>query len=162
MPDRSALYADLARAYDGEPWHGSSLSTLLADVDAAMAAARPVAGGHSIWELVLHMAAWSREVARRLRGAAPAEPAEGDWPAPEASQNEDAWRRAREGLAEAQRDVLAVLASCPEERLTAIVGQTRDPSIGSGLSYAAMASGLAQHHAYHGGQVALLKRALHH
>ena len=160
MPDRTALHADLARAYDGDPWHGSSLTTLLAGVDAATAAARPIAGAHTIWELVLHLAAWAREVARRLRGSAPAEPVEGDWPAPETRQDDDAWRRAREELAAAQGDALAALASCPEERLSAIAGETRDPSIGSGLTYAATASGLAQHHAYHGGQVALLKRAL--
>ena len=158
MPDRSALYADLARAYDGEPWHGSSLLTLLGDVDAAMATARPIEGGHSIIELVLHMAAWAGEVARRLRGSTPALPPEGDWPTPARGKN--AWTEARESLAAAQADALAALAACPEERLTAIVGQTRDPSVGSGLTYAAMASGLAQHHAYHGGQVALLKRAL--
>ena len=158
MPDRSALYADLARAYDGEPWHGSSLLTLLGDVDARMAAARPVEGGHTIMELVLHMAAWTGEVARRLRGSSPAVPPEGDWPEP--AMGKDAWAEARDRLAAAQADALAALAACPEERLTAIVGQTRDPSVGSGLTYAAMASGLAQHHAYHGGQVALLKRAL--
>ena len=158
MPDRSALYADLARAYDGDPWHGSSLLALLDDVDAESAAARPVEGGHTILELVLHMAAWTREVARRLRGATPAVPPEGDWPTP--APGARAWQEARDGLAAAQADVLAALASCPDERLTAIVGQTRDPSVGSGLTYAAMASGLAQHHAYHGGQVALLKRAV--
>ena len=160
MPDRSALYADLARAYDGEPWHGSSLVTLLAGVDETMAAARPIAGGHTILELVLHMAAWTREVARRLRGATPAVPPEGDWPTPSPTGAAIAWRHARDELAAAQGDVLAALAACPEDRLTAIVGQTRDPSVGSGITYAAMAAGLAQHHAYHGGQVALLKRAV--
>lgn len=158
MPDRAALYADLARAYDGEPWHGPSLLTLLGDVDAGMATARPIGGGHTIMELALHMAAWTGEVARRLRGSTPAVPPEGDWPAPPTGK--DAWEEARDRLAAAQADALAALAACPDERLTAIVGQTRDPSVGSGLTYAAMASGLAQHHAYHGGQIALLKRAL--
>ena len=158
MPDRSALYADLARAFDGDPWHGSSLLALLEDVDADAAAARPVEGAHTIIELVLHMAAWTGEVARRLRGSTPALPPEGDWPTPGTGKN--GWAAARERLAAAQVDALAALAACPDERLTAIVGQTRDPSVGSGLTYAAMASGLAQHHAYHGGQVALLKRAL--
>jgi uncharacterized damage-inducible protein DinB len=158
MPDRSALYADLARAYDGEPWHGPSLLALLGDVDAGMAAARPIEGGHTIMELVLHMAAWTGEVARRLRGSTPALPPEGDWPPP--VEGEDGWAQARDRLAIAQADALAALAACPEERLTAIVGQTRDPSVGSGLTYAAMASGLAQHHAYHGGQIGLLKRAM--
>ena len=159
MSDRPALYGDLARAYDGEPWHGPSITALLADVDALTAAARPIPDAHSVWELVLHLAAWTGEVARRLRGEPPAEPAEGDWPPVAAPRDDAAWREARARLAAAQADFLAALAACPEERLRSIVGQTGNPTVGSGLTYAAMVSGLAQHYAYHGGQVAVLKRA---
>jgi len=159
MSDRSALYADLARAYDGEPWHGPSLTTLLTDVDALTAAAHPIPDAHSVWELVLHLAAWSEEVARRLRGEPPAEPVEGDWPPVASPRDDAAWREARAKLAFAQTDVLAALAACPEERLRAIIGVTGNPSVPSGLTYAATVSGLAQHYAYHGGQVAILKRA---
>jgi hypothetical protein len=47
-----------------------------------------------------------------------------------------------------------------DELLRSIRGPEFVPSIASGVSYAAMLSGLAQHNAYHGGQIVLLKYAL--
>src|ERR1700685_2324792 len=65
----AALIADqLHRAFEGEAWHGPALLELLEDVDAATAAATPWPGVHSIWELVLHIAAWDGAALRRLKG----------------------------------------------------------------------------------------------
>ena len=71
---------ELGREYDGDPWHGSPLLRILEGVTAADASARPIPGGHSIWELVLHMTGWKNEVRRRLSGAPAADPEGGDWP----------------------------------------------------------------------------------
>src|SRR5271157_2181551 len=65
----SALIAEqLRRAFEGDAWHGPALLELLQDVDAATAAAKPVPNVHSIWELVLHVAAWDAAACRRLAG----------------------------------------------------------------------------------------------
>jgi hypothetical protein len=58
----------LRRAFEGDAWHGPALLELLKDVDAASAAAKPLASVHSIWELVLHVAAWDGAACRRLAG----------------------------------------------------------------------------------------------
>jgi uncharacterized damage-inducible protein DinB len=158
-PTAGELRADLERAYDGDPWHGSSLAALLDGLDAAEAHGHPIAGAHSPWEVVAHVAAWTREVARRLRGGTPATPEAGDWPAPPAASTPAAWAAARAELAAAHADVLAALDECPPDRLDAPVGNVRDPALGSGLTHAGMVRGLAQHHAYHGGQIAMLRRA---
>ena len=52
---------------------GDSLFEILEGVTAERAAARPVANAHSIWELVLHIAAWDGVVRRRMTGVAVAE-----------------------------------------------------------------------------------------
>src|SRR5258708_15777168 len=66
---QSALVAEqLRRAYDGDAWHGPALLELLKDVDAATAAAKPLPDVHSIWELVLHIAAWDGAACSRLAG----------------------------------------------------------------------------------------------
>ena len=53
------------------------------------------------------------------------------------------------------------LASFPPAKLGDIVGGAeRDAPTGTGVTYAAMLHGLAQHNAYHGGQVAMLRKAL--
>ena len=46
------------------------------------------------------------------------------------------------------------------ERISEKIGDVRDRALGSGVSVYVTLHGLAQHHAYHAGQIALLKRAL--
>ena len=81
MTEIEGIVDELQREYGGDAWYGSSLRDILKDVTAAQAAARPVLHAHSIWELVLHVTAWKREVAARIQGRPAGEPAEGDWPA---------------------------------------------------------------------------------
>jgi hypothetical protein len=132
--------------------------TLLQDVDAAAAAARPVPGAHSIWEIVLHLTGWVREVTRRLEGQAPQLPPGGDWPVV-ADTSPTAWESAVAALQAAHEDLGPVLLAFPEARLGDPVGTTHEPAVGSGVSFETMISGLLQHDAYHGGQIAQLKKA---
>jgi uncharacterized damage-inducible protein DinB len=146
-------------AHDGPAWHGAALAENLDGIDAEQAASRPVPDAHSVWEIVLHLTAWTREVARRLDGGDPAPPAEGDWPAV-GRLSEEAWSEARAALGEAHAALSSAVARFPEARWRDRVGGERDAPLGTGVSYAAMIIGLLQHDAYHGGQVGLLRKAL--
>ena len=74
------LETQLTRSFAGGAWHGPSVLDTLKDVTADMAHSHPVAGAHSIWELVLHLGGTYRLVLRRLRGEdAQLTPSE-DWP----------------------------------------------------------------------------------
>ena len=54
MPlDMEILADQIRRAFRGESWHGPSVLEVLAGVSAEDAAAHPIAGAHSIWEIVL-------------------------------------------------------------------------------------------------------------
>lgn len=156
--DFDALREDLRQVYDGDPWHGSSISAVLAGVDADTAALRSVPRGHTIWEIVLHMTAWTREVAARVRGASPKSPPE-DWPTPRASGGDKAWRLALEDLAAAHKDMERAVDSLGPNDLLRWIGDQRDPAVGTGLTVGTLIRGLLQHHTYHEGQIALLKRA---
>lgn len=161
MTEIEALIDDLRHAWAGDPWHGPSLSMLLDDVSASQAAARPVTGAHTIGELVHHLTAWVEETTRRLDGSAPVMPARGDWPADDAAPADDAdWRRARAELDAAHDTLLAALRTFPPERLDVMVGSERDRPLGAGYSFRRMLYGLIEHDAYHGGQIALLKKVL--
>jgi uncharacterized damage-inducible protein DinB len=153
------LIESLRQSLSGQPWHGPSLVALLADVTPEGAATHPVAGAHSILELVLHLAAWQQEVASRLRGNPPGLPALGDWPLP-AGDPATAWARARRLLDEAHADLLQLVPGLSAGRLDQRVGEAQDPSLGTDVPFAVMLIGLAQHDAYHGGQIAILERAL--
>ena len=104
------------------------------------------------------MAAWTGEVARRTRGHAPGTPQEGDWPAQPAEPSDADWQRTIVALGEAHADLLRAVEAFPESRLTNRIGDERNPALGSGVTYSAMLHGVAQHDAYHSGQIALLKK----
>jgi uncharacterized damage-inducible protein DinB len=146
-------------AHQGPTWHGAALVENLDAITAEQAASRPLPEAHSVWEIVLHMTAWTNEVARRLKGGEPGLPAAGDWPAV-GRVSEQAWARDREALGEAHTALAAAVKRFPEARWRDRVGGERDAPLGTGVSYAAMLAGLLQHDAYHGGQVGLLRKAL--
>jgi uncharacterized damage-inducible protein DinB len=143
----------------GDAWHGPALAELLVGISARDAAARPVPGAHSIWELVLHLTGWAREVTRRLQGGTPGLPPEGDWPAVVAV-TEPAWDTARADLVAAHDRLMEEVTRLPDGALDQRVGQSRDQPLATGVTVRQTLHGVAQHDAYHGGQIALLKKAL--
>ena len=151
---RAQRVADaIERSVSGPMWHGSALADLLDGVTAEQAAARPVAGAHSIWELVLHVTAWTEIARERLVGSAKADPTpEEDWP-PVADTSADAWRAALERLKAAHRELAADALKLDDSTL---VGRVP----GKDHSVLIMFHGIIEHDAYHGGQIAILKKAL--
>lgn len=161
MASRTAFLIDeLHRAYDGDPWHGSSISSLLTGVTAAQASARPADDVHSIAEIVAHITSWTVEVTRRLHGHPAADPTEGDWPVPRAL-NETGWASMQLALNNAMARLTEAVAGFPERRWDDLVADTRNPSLGTGVTFVQTVSGVVQHLAYHGGQIALLRKLPH-
>ena len=114
--DEIARIADqLEREHAGDPWHGSPLMHILDGVTHQQAAAKPIASGHSIWELVLHIAAWKNEVRSRLSGAPAGDPREGDWP-PVGEITDAAWRKALEHLQVSHRLLVSAVRELPETK----------------------------------------------
>jgi uncharacterized damage-inducible protein DinB len=156
----SFLVDQLERAHAGDPWHGPSRASLLADVTADEARLRPAPEAHSIWELVLHMTAWTREVTRRVQGNKAREPEMGDWPAVPARPDELAWRAALAALDTAHVAFRDTVRGLDAGRLTTRVGDERNPPLGTGVTIAQTINGLVQHDAYHSGQIAIVKKLL--
>ncbi len=153
MSEVARIGSQLKRATEGGAWHGPALLELLADVSAARAAARPVAGAHSIWEIVLHVAAWQSFAARAVEGGAmPVDLRdEENWP-PVSDAGEDAWRAAVAGVGAANKRLRDALRGFPDEDLKKTVP-------GREYDFYFLLHGVVQHGLYHAGQVALLKRA---
>ena len=156
--DFDALRQDLKKVYDGDPWHGSSITEVLKGVDADVAARKSIPHAHTIWEIVLHMTAWTREVASRVAGADAKSPPE-DWPVPRFGGTIAAWESAKSDLAAAQKELEHVVDSLKPDDLLRWIGDQRDPTLGAGLTVGSVIRGLLQHHTYHEGQIAILKRA---
>jgi uncharacterized damage-inducible protein DinB len=156
--DFDALKEDLRNVYLGNPWHGSSITDVLKGVDAETAARRVIPTAHTIWELVLHMTGWTREVTSRLKGAAPKSPPE-DWPVPPFGGGRAAWKSALDDFGSAQAEVEQVVAALKPAELVRWIADQRDPAPGAGVTVGTLIRGLIQHHVYHEGQIALLKRS---
>lgn len=151
MNDHTRILDGLRRTWDGEPWYGPSIRTLLADVGPDDAYAHPVPGAHSIWEIVRHLSLWTMAVRRRL-GGEPVAYAEGDdWPAV-TSREPSAWLATLDVFEQAHASVVSYVAAMPADALVEQVPGQR-------ITRAAMLHGLVQHTVYHAGQIALLKRA---
>jgi uncharacterized damage-inducible protein DinB len=151
--ERERILDELRRAWDGDPWHGDSLRAILDGVSADEAAARPIPRAHGIADIVLHLAAWTREATRRLRDRVARDPADGDWPA-----GGGTFAAAVDALGRAHAELLAAVAAFPPAELGQVVGDARDRPLGAGVSYGVMLHGIAQHYAYHAGQVAILRK----
>lgn len=153
MREVARIGSQLKRASEGGAWHGPALLELLADVSAAQAASRPVAGAHGIWEIALHVAAWQGFATRALEGEPmPTDPPEEEnWP-PVVDAGEEAWRAAVANLGEVNRRLRAALRGLSDEDLERIVP-------GREYTFYFLLHGVAQHGLYHAGQIALLKKA---
>jgi len=144
------LADQLERAFRGGAWHGPAVAETLDGVDETAAAARPLAGAHSIWEIVHHLTVWNDVPRRRLDGERLQNlPAERDWP-PVGDLSSGAWRAALAALEEAHDAFHARVLDLADDQLD-------DPVIGSDSTVRGMILGVLQHNAYHAGQIAVLK-----
>ncbi len=143
----------LKRAMDGEAWHGPSVLDVLEGITFEQAAAHPISGVHSIWELVLHLCGTYDLVLRRLAGDGRQMTEAEDWPAvPEPSPEN--WDRTIRRLKQLNDALRQAVRGFQQERLS-------EPLVPE-ASYTAYTQfiGVTQHNLYHAGQIAILRKML--
>lgn len=151
MSETDRILEELKLSFEGEPWHGPSLMEILEGIDAKAAAARAIPGAHSIWELVLHIAAWERAIRTRIgeKRALQLSDAE-NFPAVN-EPSEQAWQKALRELQDSHGQLMAAVSTLTEAQLgEQVPGKPYDIRF--------MLHGAAQHAGYHGGQISLLKK----
>ena len=149
----AARIADqLHRAFHGEAWHGPAVLELLNDVDAITAAAKPLRHVHSIWELLLHVAAWDGAALVRLGEKKCQLTGDDNFPLV-TMPTEAAWRKAVATATRTHDLLVKTVAGLPDSRL-----QDRVP--GKRYNFYHLLHGVAQHELYHAGQMAVLKKGL--
>ena len=155
MTETFRLADQIRRAFEGNAWHGDSVLELLAGVNAATAAAHPIKNAHSIWELLLHIAAWDEDVVRRIGGTVVEVTDEQNFPTIK-DTSEAAWTQAIETTKKIHNELIKAVASFPDSRLTEQVpGKTQKY-----YNFYYLFAGIVQHELYHAGQIALLKKAV--
>ena len=153
MSEATRIADQLTRAFAGEAWHGDSLFEILEGVTAKQAAARPIKNAHTIWELVLHIAAWDNAVLGRLGGVAVELSATQNFP-PVTDASETAWRKALAEVRRVHEELVKAVSVLPDSQLDEMVPGKE----GAHYTFYYMLHGVAQHELYHAGQIALLKK----
>jgi uncharacterized damage-inducible protein DinB len=138
-------------AFHGGAWHGPALLEILSDVDAGTAAAHPIKGAHSIWEIVNHLHAWTGAIRKRVRLEVVELEGESDWP-PVTDTTAEAWQRTLQEWTKEHNALEQEVARLANERLAAKI-PNRTHSLWFTLH------GAVQHDLYHAGQIAMLKKA---
>jgi DinB superfamily len=150
MSETERIAEQLRLVFEGPSWLGPSIDILLADVREQTASMRAPAGAHTIWELVLHIAAWLRVSRERLSASELVEPTDDeDWPVPG-----DSWQDATTRLRSEMKALRESILAFAPERLDE-VAPAREPQ-----SFYVLLHGVIQHCAYHAGQIAILKQAI--
>ena len=141
-----------AYSYRHEDWV-MPLEDALAGVRAQDAAWKPAPGVHSVWQIVLHITAWTdnivQRMTQRMRGETLGKPPEGAWPPLPAALDEAAWQDAQQRL---WQELAALDAHIETMPLTASL------DCGS-VGYSHFADLLCRftHNAYHIGQITKLR-----
>jgi len=148
--ERDRIVDQLKRAFEGEAWHGPSVLEALEGVTWEMALRKPIAGAHSIWEIVLHMTAWEDVARRRLLGDSTEIADDENWPRIEGASSAG-WARALEGLRSGHMRLRETAASVRDDLLDS------SPT-GKPISRYVHLHGVIQHDLYHAGQISILKK----
>ncbi|MBC8164510.1 MAG: DinB family protein [Bryobacteraceae bacterium] len=144
------LANELRRSVTGPAWYGDSLLELLTGVTAEEANAHPLASIHTIHEIVLHLTGWIVVASEALQGKnLPDHPYPEDWPAPIAGA--EAWETSVARLKESTLELAAAAESISTAHLSEVVP-------GREYDVVSLLTGIPQHAAYHGGQIAILRK----
>jgi uncharacterized damage-inducible protein DinB len=146
------LADELRRSLRGDAWHGPALLEVLAGLSPEEAMQRPLPAAHNIWELVLHVGSWANIALRRINGGQ-VEPYDGeDWPEVHGFTQEN-WEEACSAMRESYERLSEVALGMTDDELLAKAPKSE-------RTIAGMINGVVQHAAYHGGQIALLKKSI--
>jgi uncharacterized damage-inducible protein DinB len=151
MSEASRIADQLRHAFEGGAWHGPSMLELLSDVDAVSAAAHPFPDAHSIWELVLHIAAWDDAVKRRIVTRKAVKLSEAENFPPVKDTRKTVWKQALAHLKKSHKELIKTVDALSDARLA-------DRVPGKNYNVYFMLHGVTQHELYHAGQIALLKK----
>jgi uncharacterized damage-inducible protein DinB len=152
MTVRKFIAHELHKAFEGDAWHGPSVRDVLDGVSAEQAAAKPIADGHSIWDLALHIAAWVEHSRHAIDGKPlPLQlDTPEDWP-PIAGTDPEAWNKTLARVFDSAKDMVKAIEKFPPDRLT-------DTVPGRSYDFHQLFHGIVDHCIYHAGQIALLKK----
>lgn len=152
MNEVERIKSQVDLAYRDGSWGGGSIRELFRSFSAGEAAAHPVPGAHSAWEVALHLAVWHDAFRRRLAGEVVDYADDADWPTPREA-TEINWQATLGDLDRSHEALVTAIRAVRAEQLGELAPQ--EP-----FTVYVMLHGATQHGQYHAGQVMILRKAL--
>lgn len=134
-------------AYDGDAWHGPNIKSVLAKVDPKDKDAR-VGKGHSIIELVGHMAVWRKFAIEQISGNKDFKVTD-EMNFPTLTE----WETALQTLEQTQIQLINALSKLAE-------GELGDEVATRKYSIYTLLHGIIHHDLYHLGQIVMIQKSL--
>jgi len=149
----ASIIGQLKEAYEGVPWFGRNIKTLLGEVDEELAFEK-LNGQHSALELLYHMIVWREFTISRMM---PSEKdlsyfEENDWQKLD-HKNKHLWKEGLQKLQDTQDELVRLLREQDDAILTRTVNERT-------YDFKKLLYGIVQHDIYHLGQIAYITKAL--
>lgn len=140
--------------YDGTPWTEIKMTDILTDITPEIAAAHPIPGANSIWQLVYHCLGWRMNVLQKIQGAEFKSPEDNYLSEPQ-DFSASAWQQLMKDYAQNEKDWQLYLSNINDD----ILDSGYLPSKTKFTCYEVI-HGLLHHDNYHFGQILMLKKIL--
>ena len=141
-------------AYDGDPWYGKSITSILSEIQSDIVGKR-VNDQHSILELLYHMINWREFTISRIdegKNTSADFFAENDWQ--NLNHHDDTlWENGLKLLDDTQTILIDLLKKLNEEDMDKIVAERK-------YDIRHLLYGLLEHDVYHLGQIAYIKKCI--
>jgi uncharacterized damage-inducible protein DinB len=150
-PKISGFVTHFGAHYNGKPWYGDSLITILDEVDSTQAFWQPKSSAHCIAQIVAHIIYWRMSLIKKLEGDTTYKPSmqsEDNWK-DISSLKKLGWKKLNNELAVSQKKLIDLL-SCQKDTLL-------KRKYSEKATYEGIIHGILQHDIYHIGQIAYLK-----
>src|SRR5689334_19302715 len=137
--------AEFESIYNGEPWYGKSLMSVVNAADPQKVFKKPAPQGHAAWEIAHHLYAWKDLLVKRLNGQKAVSidvDSKEDWAPVPTEMNGKAWPALIKQLEQNQKDLIIALAKSKDEDLD-------KDFAGTGYSLRTFLNGQIQHDIYH-------------
>ncbi len=146
------IISQLKETYDGDPWYGKSITTVLDELPESVVY-HPNEKGHSILELLWHMITWREFTVDRLQHSPQMQMSyfeKNDWRELDA-QDDTLWPEGMERLKETQSQLLYLLSEKDDAFLEREVREKN-------YNFRKLLNGIIQHDVYHLGQIVAIKK----
>ena len=151
MTQAESFADQIEKSITGPAWYGLSLVEAVSDINAKEALFRLDESSHSIWQQVWHLNNWIGVFHNRPNGKEMAWlPEKEDWPSTKIL-NEQEWKKTRDTVIASHKRFVEQVRKLSDSELNQQVP-------GKDYSFAFMLQGIAQHAAYHVGQIVLVKK----